>query len=509
MKNNRESSRNLPEAMSDGGSNDQDKRRKMWLNFKPLPNVRKFDIIVSNWDKRFLKYDIYKREFKPTLVTTKYRLKGANRFMEHQIRRMRKCDTVTYWRIAMSLVGRSNIFLLMAINHVFPAWYKDMKLSSVILLTRETRRIAKDPDARLNFRRIYIPKGDKGIRPLGVPTPAWRVYLHMITQVITFYLETRNLAHESQHGFRPGRGTGTAWKVILDKVIDSRDIFEFDLKGFFDTINLDYVGMKMVGKGIPVELARRMYLINTSACITKPPYLLSEFEHKMKELLYKRSAEEIITAPRPLSWRYRVKGVPQGAPTSPVLSTLALEGSILDRGVNTVMYADDGLYYGDIDVPLITPNSGMVTANIYFNLGKTGWVKRNGEWLKPLKFLGLEYDGDTLKAATRKGSKLVFDKQKLVDEITREEYFVESDGRDVINPDSNSFERMVKDKIWNFIQSRLYQGDWNVGEINGLFKHLKASKGSMLHRSTKRNRDLYNSSSFCNGWMLNIMRKIN
>lgn len=96
MKNHRESSRNLPEAMSDGGSNDQDKRRKMWLNFKPLPNVRRFDIIVSNWDKRFLKYDIYKREFKPTLVTTKYRLKGANRFMEHQIRRMRKCDTVTY-----------------------------------------------------------------------------------------------------------------------------------------------------------------------------------------------------------------------------------------------------------------------------------------------------------------------------------------------------------------------------------------------------------------------------
>jgi hypothetical protein len=34
--------------------------------------------------------------------------------------------------------------------------------------------------------------------------------------------------------------------------------------------------------------------------------------------------------------------------------------------------------------------------------------------MKPLKFLGLEYDGKTLKANTRKGSKLVFDKEDLV-----------------------------------------------------------------------------------------------
>lgn len=35
-------------------------------------------------------------------------------------------------------------------------------------------------------------------------------------------------------------------------------------------------------------------------------------------------------------------------------------------------------------------------------------MKRDGVWLKPLKFLGLEYDGNTqeLYAATRNGSKL-------------------------------------------------------------------------------------------------------
>jgi len=47
-------------------------------------------------------------------------------------------------------------------------------------------------------------------------------------------------------------------------------------------------------------------------------------------------------------------------------------------------------------------------------------VKKDGIWKKPLKFLGLEYDGnsDILKASTRLGSGLVFDKFNLVKEIT-------------------------------------------------------------------------------------------
>lgn len=100
---------------------------------------------------------------------------------------------------------------------------------------------------------MYIDKPNKGVRPLGVPTPEWRVYLHMVAQIFTYYLETRNLAHKDQHGFRPGRGTGTAWKEVLTKVVKARDIFEFDLKGFFDNICLDYVAAKMVKKGFPIE----------------------------------------------------------------------------------------------------------------------------------------------------------------------------------------------------------------------------------------------------------------
>lgn len=139
-------------------------------------------------------------------------------------------------------------------------------------------------------------------------------------------------------------------------------------------VNLDAIAAKMIGKGVPPIIAQHLYYINTSACKVKPPYLLNEFEQMMKRLLNKSKYMEVIQAPRPMSYLYRIRGVPQGAPTSPLLATMALEGSVLDRpGLTAVMYADDGLYYGDIeDIPKLTPNSGMVTANINFNLNKSG-----------------------------------------------------------------------------------------------------------------------------------------
>lgn len=48
---------------------------------------------------------------------------------------------------------------------------------------------------------------------------------------------------------------------------------------------------------------------------------------------------------------------------------------------------------------------------------KSGWVKKE-EWLKPLRFLGLEYDGqsDQLRSQTRSGKSLLFDKEGLIED---------------------------------------------------------------------------------------------
>lgn len=44
------------------------------------------------------------------------------------------------------------------------------------------------------------------------------------------------------------------------------------------------------------------------------------------------TVRELMEQPRPISYMYKMRGVPQGAPTSPILATLALHNSILDRG---------------------------------------------------------------------------------------------------------------------------------------------------------------------------------
>lgn len=162
----------------------------------------------------------------------------------------------------------------------------------------------------------------------------------------------------------------------MTEVLKSPDIFEFDLKGYFDSINLAYISQKLRNKLIPEDIIELVYYINSTGVITKSPYLLNEFEHKIKDLVHKGSSyEDIVKAQdRHLSTIYSgLRGVPQGSPLSPMLASLAMEGSILDRpGLKSLVYADDGLYYGKIDQPIITPNTGMVKGNIKFNLDKSG-----------------------------------------------------------------------------------------------------------------------------------------
>jgi len=57
--------------------------------------------------------------------------------------------------------------------------------------------------------------------------------------------------------------------------------------------------------------------------------------------------------------------------------------------------------------------------------------------MKTLKFLGLEFDGKTLSANTRKGSKLVFDKEDLVDAL-KERIIESSPGNKDLREDPNN-----------------------------------------------------------------------
>jgi hypothetical protein len=44
----------------------------------------------------------------------------------------------------------------------------------------------------------------------------------------------------TQHAYFPGRGVHTAWRDVFER-IESPYIYEFDLKGFFDSVSLEYI----------------------------------------------------------------------------------------------------------------------------------------------------------------------------------------------------------------------------------------------------------------------------
>jgi hypothetical protein len=85
--------------------------------------------------------------------------------------------------------------------------------------------------------------------------------------------------------------------------------------------------------------------------------------------------------------------------------------------------------------------------------------------MKPLKFLGLEYDGklDKLRAKTRKGSTLEYDKQDLLKALIEREK-AEKKGRDFSYVEGagesiqDSWVQFIKNSVMGFIQSRLYSG---------------------------------------------------
>lgn len=98
-------------------------------------------------------------------------------------------------------------------------------------------------------------------------------------------------------------------------------------------------------------------------------------------------------------------GVAQGAPTSPILANVIQQLWInenLTQGHSIVAYADDSVTFSEKEIKLTAPED----TGIKINEEKSGYVKYNGTWLKPLKFLGLSFDGEILKANTRKGSEL-------------------------------------------------------------------------------------------------------
>lgn len=460
---------------------------------KTIPNVRKFRIkLLSDYHPVFLKAGIKKREFEPIIDSEPYLNKSINRYIRHQFERLNKSRTnpALFWRISEHLLHRSGSYLSLCLHETLPGWHRKSKYGDIWQAVTEMRA--------LNFGNYdhtlkSIPKAG-GHRHLNIPTLPWRLYLHGLNLLLQIWLSPYQ--HPDQHGFVPGRGTATAWKKILTDVIHSSDIYEFDLKKFFDTINLDYLNDLLKRTGVPPKL--RSHLIRWSRTPAKgsahsvlrwsTPYeessdykyhlvgiydILSEEEHH-HWLDKKREAE--ISNPALKRYDY-YHGIAQGSPTSPLLSTIILNQVLLwNPYCRIVQYADDGILYNLSRSPseiLQFPGA----SGIRVNWAKSGWIRKDGEWLNSLKFLGLRWTSDhstpepyvssgKVSNATSTPRPFTFEHQSLIDDAILHDKTVSPTGT---HPES--FEAWFKTKYHGFIMSRLYHGSLNIEEIQQDFSY--------------------------------------